>query len=471
MKNRDNLYDKLNKYAQSDFVPFHMPGHKRNYEKFSLPDAAGIDITEIDGFDDYHYPQGIIKEIQEQAARIYGSRKSYYLVNGSSGGILTAVSAVCSRGEDILAARNCHKALYNAISLNGLMPHYIYPQMDERTGIMGAVTPSMVREALNCKMKALVITSPTYEGIVSDIEEISDICHNNGTVLIVDAAHGAHFNFNEAFPKTAILCGADIVIESLHKTLPCYTQTAIMHVNGDLVDYDRVKRYISVYQTSSPSYIFMAGINKCIDYMVSDEGTADNNEYVSRLSELREEIKRLNNIVLYEDENAFDIDISKLVLSVPGRGVWLYDMLLSRYHIQPEMAASDYIILMTSIGDKYEWYQYLIKALREIDAELKKENYAAQVPPRRTMPKTKVALKPGEAFDVPKENSERVLFAKAAGRISLEWLYAYPPGIPIIYPGEEITGEVIGQTRNLKEAGVVLKGMADADGDYIVCIK
>lgn len=491
MKN-ENLYDKLNNYKDSDFIPFHMPGHKRNYERFNMPDVAGIDITEIDDFDDYHYPQGIIREIEDKAADIYGSDKSYYLVNGSSCGILIAVSAACRRGGDIIVARNCHKAVYNAITLNDLTPHYIYPQINEATGIIGEVTPQMVENMIcdihseslnevnsacsnnsNHKVSALVITSPTYEGTVSDIKSIAKICHEHGIILIVDEAHGAHFNYNRAFPKTAMECGADIVIESLHKTLPCYTQTAIMHINGDLVDCDKIKYFLSIYQTSSPSYIFMAGINKCIDYMVSDEGILRNEEYVSELKKLRGELKNLNNISLYEDRTAFDFDISKLVLTVKNKGVWLYDKLLNEYHIQPEMASSDYIILMTSIGDKLSWYEHLISALKDIDEELNtdKENYKEISLSNDTMPKAKIATSPSKAINAPKDSRQKVKFTEATGRISLEWMYAYPPGIPLIYPGEEITEELIKKVNQIKNTGVVLKGMADENGEYIVCLK
>lgn len=463
------LYNKLEEYAKNDYIPFHMPGHKRNSEKFGLREAS-FDITEIDGFDDYHYPQGIIREIEEQAAKVYHSDASFYLVNGSTSGILTAVSASVNYGDSVVVARNCHKAVYNAVYLNGLMPEYVYPVVDNETGILGQILPEDVEHALkNTGAKAVVITSPTYEGLLSDVEQIAKVCHENNAVLIVDEAHGAHFNFSEEFPKTAVECGADIVIESLHKTLPAYTQTAILHVKGERADINRIKKYLSIYQTSSPSYVFMAGINRCIDYMTSSQGQADNIEYIEKLKKLRENLKKLKNIKLYPDSNSdnkicYDTDLSKLVLYVKGRGVSLYEELLHQYHIQPEMAAKDYVILMTSIGDCHKWYERLYAVLTEIDARfLQTESATVQ-----NICKAKVVMSPRNALE---KEIQKVSRKQCAGRIAAELIYAYPPGIPIFYPGEEITKELLLRMDEMEKAGVMLKGLQDEKGENILCIK
>lgn len=465
----DTLYKRLEEYAKNDYIPFHMPGHKRKHEKFGLR-AAELDITEIDGFDDYHYPQGIIREIEEQAAKVYGSNASFYLVNGSTSGILTAVSACVNYGDSIVVARNCHKAVYNAIYLNGLVPEYVYPIMDSKTGILGQIMPKDVEDALaKTKAKAVIITSPTYEGLLSDVEQIAEICHAHNAVLIVDAAHGAHFNFSEEFPKTAVQCGADIVIESLHKTLPSYTQTAILHVKGERADLFQIKKYLSIYQTSSPSYVFMAGINRCIDYMTSSEGCADNQKYIENLKKLRENLKNLENIKLYpgdgkENKIYYDSDPSKLVLYVRGKGVLLYEELLHKYHIQAEMAAKDYVILMTSIGDCQEWYDTLLKALMEIDGRLEVE-MSKKV---QDINRAKVVLAPRTALEKETESIKR---EQCVGRIAAELIYAYPPGIPLFYPGEEITRELLCRMEEMEMAGVMLKGLQDEKGERILCIK
>ncbi|MDD6571520.1 MAG: aminotransferase class I/II-fold pyridoxal phosphate-dependent enzyme [Thermoflexaceae bacterium] len=467
----NTLYDKLEEYGKSDYIPFHMPGHKRNPEKFGLESATEIDITEIDGFDDYHYPQGIIRDIEEQAAKIYGTNYSFYLLNGSTSGLLTAISASVQYGDRIIVARNCHKAVYNAVYLNGLFPEYVYPSVDEESGILGQVLPDEIEAALEkSKAKAVVITSPTYEGLVSDVEKIASVCHEHGAVLIVDEAHGAHFNYHDSFPKTAMRCGADMTIESLHKTLPSYTQTAILHVSGKRVDIGKVKRYLSIYQTSSPSYVFMAGINRCIDYMASTEGKNENEKYLAALKNFRNSLQKLKNIKLLPQKEEYnnlyyDYDISKIVLYCRGRGVFLYEKLRTQYHIQLEMAAADYVIAMTSIGDDYGWYEIFLNALIQIDREMKAAEIKAG---RKQEICAKVCLTPREALE--KETVVMPL-EESAGKISAEWAYAYPPGIPIIYPGEKITELLLEQMKEMKNDGVSVKGLQDEKGETILCIK
>ena len=474
-RKKDTLYNKLERYEKSDYIPFHMPGHKRNYERFGMESVAGIDITEIDGFDDYHYPKGIIRQIEDEAAEIYGADDSFYLVNGSSAGLLAAISASVNYGDSILIARNCHKAVYNAVYLNGLVPEYLYPEMNPEYGMMGQICPKEVKAALeNSQAKVVVITSPTYEGIVSNIREIATVCHEKEAVLIVDEAHGAHFNFHDIFPKTALACGADMVIESLHKTLPSYTQTAILHVHRERVDVEKVRKYLSIYQTSSPSYIFMAGMNRCLDYMVSKNGKEENEKYIASLLKLRNQLEKLNNIRLFpenaeEKKEYYDYDISKIVLCVPGQGVWLYEKLFTDYHIQAEMAAKDYIILMTAIGDKTQWYEVLENALEKLDKEVLIDTHQNHLKTQtRDVFQAKVAMPPRTALEM---DVEKVSVKECEGRISAEWAYAYPPGIPLIYPGEEITGELLIQMEEMRNAGVFLKGLQDDKGDWIQCIK
>lgn len=466
------LYDKLNRYMQEGCIPFHMPGHKRNPEKFGMGNELYRDITEINGFDDYHYPQGIIKEIQEKASGIYGTKASFYLVNGSSCGILTAISAAVHQDMQIIVARNSHKSVYNGISVNQLMPYYIYPDVSEY-GIMGEIDARQVEEALRVTgAHVVLITSPTYEGIVSDISKIAEICHENDAVLIVDEAHGAHFAFHQDFPKTAMECGADIVIESLHKTLPCYTQTAILHVCGERINLRKIKHFLSVYQTSSPSYLFMSGINQCIDYMVSEIGKKENQIYLGELYNLRDNLNKLKNIKLFSASNykCFDYDVSKLVLCCEGKGAYLYDKLLKQYHIQMEMAADDYVIAMTSVGDKPEWYDVLYNALVKIDKELSEQNgfNNIKITHKYDIIKPDVKIKPYTAFMADAEFVDR---KKSAGRIAQEILYAYPPGIPLVYPGELLTEEVLSQIERKQKAGIEIKGFADGVGDNILCIR
>ena len=279
------LYDKLTELEYEDILPMHMPGSKRNSELMSMPDPVKMDITEITGFDNLHNATGIIKECAIEAARIFGADETYLLVNGSTAGVMAAICGATHSGDKVLVARNVHRSVINALYLGQLNPEYIFPEMKcPEAGIYGAVKPEDIEEAfkgskrIECgnnvdgsaehskssDIKAVIITSPTYEGIVSDISAISEIVHRYGAVLIVDQAHGAHFGFNEEFPESAVRQGADAVITSVHKTLPALTQTALLHINRGRIDADRVKMFWNMFQSTSPSYILMGSIDNCV---------------------------------------------------------------------------------------------------------------------------------------------------------------------------------------------------------------
>ena len=397
------LLERLTEYAGSDAYPFHMPGHKRREIPDGIPggfpDPYGIDITEIDGFDNLHHAEGILKDAMETAAAIYGADRSWYLVNGSTCGILSAVFATTENGGKILTARNCHKAVYHAICLNRLEAEYLYPEEITEFGINGGIRAEDVRKALekdamHCagnsgdvrgkitKIQAVLITSPTYEGVVSDIRAIADAAHEYGIPLIVDEAHGAHLEYADqchSFPKSALEYGADIVIQSLHKTLPCFTQTAILHVKGKFVDQDRVSRYLSMFQTSSPSYLFMAGMERCIRYMDGD-GRNGMVRYEKRLEHFMERMEGLQVLEVLDREicgkyrTVAGWDPSKIVVSTMRaedfHGEELAETLRRKYHLEMEMTAPEYVIAMTSLMDTEEGFERLGTALLEIDGAL-----------------------------------------------------------------------------------------------------
>ena len=370
-----NLYDKLLQYQSSEMYPFHMPGHKRRKDDFANPFL--IDITEIEGFDNLHHAEGILKDAQDRAAALYHSEETYFLVNGSTCGILAAVSACTARGGKILMARNCHKAAYHAAYLRGLDIEYLYPEKEDIFGINGGIHEDIVEKALEefQDIQAVMITSPTYDGVVSNVEKIAQIVHRKGIPLIVDEAHGAHFGFHEYFPKSSVEMGADLVIHSLHKTLPSLTQTALLHVNGNRVDRECLRRFLDIYQTSSPSYVFMAGMDSCVCLLEKRGG------------ELFESLRRnlevfykqteslgciyLANHGLMGKSGIHDFDRSKLVISARNAGFTgnqLANLLRNRYHLELEMAGGSYGLALTSISDTEEGFLRLSEALKEIDA-------------------------------------------------------------------------------------------------------
>ena len=518
----ENIFHKLLNYCGEDFVPMHMPGHKRNIEEFAMGNPYGIDITEVDGFDNLHNPTGLIKNSMDRTAQMYGANNTFYLVNGSSAGLLTAISAVANRGHKVIVARNCHKSVYNAVYLNELYPVYVYPDNVNNLGINSQISADNVENLLNENkdVLAVIITSPTYEGIISDISAIAEVVHRFDIPLIVDEAHGAHFHFHKEFPTSALDMGADIVVQSIHKTLPAFTQTALLHVKSNLIDIDKVKRYLDMYQSTSPSYILMAGIDNCMEFLRT-KGPDRFDKYVINLKALRFNIEQLKHIYIFKVD-----DISKLVLYIPdGRlnGKQLYGILLNKFHIQLEMASLHYVIAMTSVGDKMEYYDRFLNALRIIDNSLdtktmKKLDDSLDMDimmkldnsldldtmkkldnsqDKNTMIKTanflevdnksvrninligsnKFEVVPAIVIESPYKamnaELELVEIEKSIGRISGSSVCVYPPGIPLIFPGERITLDIINHLKESYELGLEVIGLNEIKkrGLAIQCMK
>lgn len=468
-----HLYKELMKYGESDYYPFHMPGHKRNIGQPINP--YQIDITEIDGFDNLYRPVGIIKDSMERAARVFGSEETHFLVNGSTVGILSAIFACTKKGDEVIVARNSHKCVFHGIYLRELRVSYSYPHNSHKMGINCGINPDDIAKILttNPKIHTVIVTSPTYEGVVSDIGRIADVVHKHNGILIVDEAHGAHFGFHQYFPQSSIKAGADIVIQSAHKTLPTFTQSALIHLNGTRVNRPQVRKYLSMFQTSSPSYLLMAGLEHCID-MLDKNGEKLFDNYVTLLDNFRRKAAALKNIILITEKmvgsnHIYDYDNSKIVLSVKGTNIYgsdLYCKLLTAYHLQLEMAAGDYVIAMTSIGDTKEGFERLLAALNQIDKLIE--------PIRRFTDKSGVmdnsVLMSNQAISSPMSISEAenakkrvVQLNDSSNLISGEYVYLYPPGIPIIVPGELITKDIVTYIKQCKINGLFIQGLQDYD--------
>lgn len=461
-----DLLERLIQYCSADYVPMHMPGGKRNADKFQMPNPYSIDITEIDGFDNMHHAESILKEAFVRSARLFGAEETLFLVNGSSAGLLSAICGATKKGDTVLVARNCHRSVYNALYLNELNPVYSYPE-ELVDGIYGAVSPAQIEEKLlkNPQVRAVIITSPTYEGMISDIKKIAEIVHKYDKILIVDEAHGAHFAFHERFPESAVACGADAVIQSIHKTLPSLTQTALLHLQGMRIDRERVKRYWDMYQTTSPSYVLLSGIDRCMS-ILETQGKELFQTYVGQLMELREQLSRLKRIRLL----AVD-DISKIVLLTED-GKALYEALLKRYHIQLEMASLHYVIAMTSIGDTKEDYQRFYEALAQIDAEMDAEADEAAEGEQDVQ---SVLCQPHmvmNLYQALNSEMEMAALADSIGRTAGEGICFYPPGIPLVNPGEVLTEEIVQMIQaGLKKELEVIGVKKQEKGAYVLCLK
>lgn len=479
---KEHLLEKLEKYGDSHTYPLHMPGHKR--QMGFIADPYKIDITEIDGFDNLHHAEGVLLEAQQRAARVYGAEESFYLVNGSTCGILSAVAAATRPGGSILMARNCHKAAYHAVLLGNLTAFYLYPKMDGIRGIYCSVTPESVECACreHPEISAVLITSPTYDGVVSDIRRIAEIVHRAGAVLIVDEAHGAHFAMHSSFPETALRCGADIVINSLHKTMPSLTQTALLHVQGPGVDRQRLKRYLGIYQSSSPSYVLMAGMDACVDW-IQDEGEKAFEIFARRLFRLRSSLGQMQALHLVDGREqelyAFDYDRSKILISTEKcgiTGVELMRILRERYRLELEMDAPGYVTAIMTVCDTQQGFERLERALLEIDREQRDKDAASEQASETAAGRS--GLRKGKFLrvDIP-ENAAALTIARAenscweeiplkagAGRIAAEFVYLYPPGIPLLVPGERIPEDMPCLLEDYQAMGLKLQGMADFEG-------
>lgn len=478
MNNGKTLFEQLKTYEHSDIYPFHMPGHKRRLAPEEAEDIYGMDITEIEGFDNLHEADGILKDAQQYAAQLYHSEETAFIINGSTAGILAAIAGTCEDGGSILVARNCHKSVYHAIELHHLEPVYIYPHVNTRYGINEGIYPPDVDKLwiTHQNIQAIVITSPTYDGVVSDIREICRIAHEKKVPVIVDEAHGAHFNYSDYFPKSAVACGADIVIQSTHKTLPAMTQTALIHLNGSLVDRERVRRMLTIYQTSSPSYILMGSIDACL-HMLGKNGDVLFRRYTDRLQKLRENIHQLRNIQMpelmdFNREYVKDYDRSKIVLSVGNTsisGQKLYEWLLKRYGIQMEMVSADYVLGMTSVGDTSDGYERLEWALKEIDRTLDCEIPVSENNRLFTIPSVlPVVEHVMSIYDAEHQKKTLCCLKKSYGHIAADYIYLYPPGIPLVTPGEVITEEVVMNLDRWLEGNLHVSGIYREDGNYLI---
>lgn len=465
------LVKTLRNYADSDYLPMHMPGHKRRLGAGEMGDPFFIDITEIEGTDNLHHAEGVLKNVQEQAAELYHSGETHYLVNGSTCGILTAISGCVRRGGTILLARNSHKSAYHGVMLRNLNVKYLYPQSTGDMGINGAIDPADVENMLkqDPSIEAVMITSPTYDGVVSDVRKIAEMVHKRGIPLIVDEAHGAHFPFSEHFPEDSVTAGADVVIHSLHKTLPSLTQTALIHFNGKIIDREKLRYYLTVYQSSSPSYILMSSMDLCMDW-VRQHGQAFD-DFCERVKKFRETLRSMKHLELLEVPG---MDISKILVSVRHTSITgeeLSDRLRREYHIELEMAALTYVCAITTVADGEAELERFGRALMEIDAELGMEkglgesktldenmlelSEQSMAQQDRVIP-TEQVISMGQAQE---QSSVWMSLQEAVGKVSAGFVTPYPPGIPVLTPGEQVSGAIIERLEACIEDGLVVEGV------------
>lgn len=450
-----NIYKALKN--ASSLYPLHMPGHKRNIEILEkFKEFIELDFTEIDDTDNMHKANGVIKLTKDDIAKIFKTKESYFLVNGSSSGVLASILSCVKENDKILLSRACHISVYNGVVLSGATPIYVYPKI--KNGLSCAISLEDVKDAVkkNKNIKAFILTSPTYEGLVSDIEAIANFLHQNNILLIIDEAHGGHFVFSKDFPKSALECGADIVIHSLHKTMPCLTQCAILHINSDRVDKNRLEKCLSMVQTTSPSYIFMLSIEYAVYF-------ANNNlerfsEYTNFLKIYREDFKKLKNIKLIDkdilDEDIVDFDISRLTFLLDSNiNGYEINNILRKNNFQLEMYGKNHIIAISTICDDFDMLQKFKNILFDIDKNLEQKSKTQQ---NIYYHKPQIAISPKEAFF---KDKTFIDLEDSQDKICGDFIIVYPPGSPVLAPGEIITKEIIVYIKDCIKNNISLIGV------------
>ena len=460
----------ITSHADKKTVSFHMPGHKGSaiYRKYGytefLEKMMDCDITEIIGADNLFQTEGILATAQEEYAKLYGVKRAYMLVNGTSGGVIAAIMASVPKGGKLVMARNSHKAIYNALLLADIQPVYAYPEMIEEYGISGEITAEEISRCLeeNPDASAVILPSPNYYGICSDIEKIAEIVHAKGKILIVDQAHGAHLKFFSDcgfadMPKSAEEQGADVAVNSIHKTLASFTQSAALTFNSDRLDHYTLEDKLQMIQSTSPSYILMGSLDINADIIKNHKEEAFT-AWHDALVYFYEEAEKIPGLGVIRNEK---LDFTKINLDMSAYGLSgsQLEHLLMEKGIYAELTTGNILMCMTGIGNTKEDMEKLLTALKEIAASYPLAEGKKQTPPAVLEARFELCAVPAK--------KERVPLEMGAGRICASSIIPYPPGIPFICPGERITEEVITYIKALRDAGEKVIGV-NAEGEIVV---
>ncbi len=469
---RTPLFDAMVNLAESRKVSFHTPGHKSGkgistrFRKFVGHRIFSIDLTTLDEVDSLQNPTGVIKEAQELAAKAAGADRSYFLVNGTTVGNHAMVASTTGPGDKVLIARNCHRSVLTGLIVSGAQPIFFQPIFDRDLKLTLNMTFETVKQAIdeNPGARALLITSPNYYGLCADIEKIIPYTHEKGLIVLMDEAHGPHLKFNPKLPKCALETGADMCVQSTHKIVGGMTQASMLHANTGRINIDDVTNTLKLLQTTSPSYILMASLDLARMQMAT-EGKKLLNRTIKLAEEARAEINKIPGISCFSKERAkqsgmADMDVTKLTITVSDLGLSGYtvsQMLNTRFDIQVEMADPFHVLVIVSIGDRQDDLNRLVDALRQIAAETGLQG--TLLPLDKVHPpvlQNRFAMTPREAFYY---DTEMVGINQAIGRVSAEIVTVYPPGIPLLVPGEEISQDAIDYLRNMAGLGAIIDGM------------
>ncbi len=477
-QNKVPIYEALKRHKSNRVVPFDVPGHKQGKGNPELTEFLGkeclsVDVNSMKSLDNLCHPVSVIKEAETLAAEAFGAAHCFFMVGGTTSAVQAMIMAVCKPGDKIIMPRNVHRSAINVLILCGALPVYVNPQVDKKLGIPLGMALSDVEDAIkkNPDAKAIFVNNPTYYGICSDIKGIAKLAHDNGMKLLADEAHGTHFYFGENMPISAMAAGADMAAISMHKSGGSLTQSSML-LCADTMSEGYIRTIINLTQTTSGSYLLISSLD------ISRRNLAINGkEIFNKVCELaeyaREEIGKIGGYYVYgkdliNGDSIFDFDTTKLSIytrDIGLAGIEVYDILRDDYGIQIEFGDIGNILAYISVGDNFFAIERLVSALSEIKRESAKDK-AGMFDHEYITPLVKYS--PQEAFYADKET---VLIEDSVGKISGEFVMCYPPGIPIISPGELITPEILEYIRYSKERGCFLTGAQDINTEKIEVLK
>ncbi|MEG6616830.1 aminotransferase class I/II-fold pyridoxal phosphate-dependent enzyme [Peptococcaceae bacterium 1198_IL3148] len=475
MSKNTPIINALKKYIDEAVIRFHMPGHKGTaFSTQALVELLGsrvfqVDVTNVPGMDDLHQVHGIIKESQQLAAQTYGADNTYFLVNGSSSGLQALIMATCNPGDKILVPRNMHRSILSGIILSGAIPVFYLPEYNNDYKLLLGTPPETIKHYLNQvpDIKAIMLVNPTYYGITSDIGAIAEIAHTYNVPLLIDEAHGPHLAFHQELPGSSLTYGADATVHGSHKILPAFTQASMLHLKGQRVNHERVEAALRILQSTSTSYLLLASLEGARAFM-EELGQAVLQDALDKASYVRQAVNKIDGYTSFGQEiigkpSVFGLDLTKVTINVTNLGIsgtWAESFLRKEHNIQVEMSDLYNLLLIVGAANTYQQLDHFINALKDMAnhrpdysktiALINSINAVCNLP--------ELVISPREAFAAPKV---AIPLEQSAGRISSEIVACYPPGIPIICPGEEITDEIINYLVAMREVGVHFQGCND----------
>jgi len=467
----------MNHYVTDGVVPFHTPGHKQG--KGMHPrlgeiigrDALALDLALMAELDDLHEAHGCIKDAQDLAAQLYGAEYSFFVVNGTTGGIYAMILTIAGPGDKIIVPRNAHRSIIGGIILSGAIPVFIHPEVDNELGLAMGVTPQTVEEAIrkHPDAKGVLIINPTYYGVATDLKTIVDIIHKANMVALVDEAHGPHLMFGDGLPVQALDAGADMCAQSTHKIIGAMTQCSLLHCRADRISVPRLKAMLQLVQSTSPNYILLASLDVARMQMAT-EGRSLVNKAIALSNKVRDEINRIPGLYCFGEEKignpgVYSLDPTKITVTVKGlglKGAEVERILRHDYKVQVELSDMYNVLFLITLGDGEEEARIMVDALRDMAVKYGGKNdftiindvYSQIEYPE--MPEQ--VLSPRQALY---GQTRMVPFTESAGKICAEIITFYPPGIPLLCPGERISGDVIEYCRKLQDAGLHISGPED----------